>query len=1050
MKLAVAPGVGTTSVESVVTVKPADDLRELIGKRIGNYVIERTLARGGLSIVFVAKHPALRREVAIKFLRPSLDGDMEMAERFLQEAKVTATLSHPNVVEVLDFGESERRPYYMMELLQGQDLRAKLSARRSWPYREVVAYVEQVCEALETAHKLGVVHRELKPENIFVLDQEPLKLKVMGFGVANATGVGSTLRGQPGGTPTYLAPEQALGQDERISPQTDLYALGVIAFEMLTGKPPFTADSPLTLLSMHIGEAAPPICEFVPDVPKRVAELIESCLAKDPARRPRSARVLATQLVTACRMLERTRAAQLPKSADEETIVEELAQRLVSPGQTPADVDGLGVEVPLQVNVRLSDDTASSNDVSNLGDFDASFGFSHVPPPRGVASSRGEEARVESRLDALTRDDGPVLASNSGAGTGETREVASSDVVGAEALAAPNGADVATSSLRGEALRTESTAGDSPRGEYLPGAAVLGVPGQSLVSEATIEARLRALQRAAAQQREGVVSRDATEAADAGSGLDAALESEPPLLSEITDDVAPVNTKFTREDGVILERLLRRMQRRGDFPSFLSNMTEIVAKSNSEGQYSAGQLADALRKDYGLTARLLKVVNTAFMSRFKGRVYSVHQAIVILGFDSVRSIASSVSVYKVPGVTEGQAKHKVVGGKYNTRLAESAINSLVSGEIARLLSAGSKLRLDPEIAMMAATFRNLGQHLVMQYLPEEFEKIEDLMEREKLSLPVASERVLGIALRKLGVGIMQRWQLPVILRDAVSSQVAPGQALERDTDRLGALARFSTDLCDIVLHSGQTSGQRAVQRLLDRNRALLVLDEAQVANVIATISKSFEDRFAALLGPYSTRSRFIANAREIVKEMNPAALDPEPPVAIPPTPEHLEAVVKHLEEDLRKRVEPDKLAHRALTTIAETLNVPRVLLLVPSFDKRQLEMRAGVGREAEALQQVLTIPITQPGNVFAAALGTNKPVLVDDALSSSAVKRVPQPYYEILGSPCFVLLSCTGVGYAGAVLLADVNAPEHLPEEAAMTATRGLRNVLAQIAHRFT
>src|SRR5690606_8827841 len=201
----------------------------------------------------------------------------------------------------------------------------------------------------------------------------------------------------------------------------------------------------------------------------------------------------------------------------------------------------------------------------------------------------------------------------------------------------------------------------------------------------------------------------------------------------------------------------------------------------------------------------------------------------------------------------------------------------------RLLSAGSKLRLDPEIAMMAATFRNLGQHLVMQYLPEEFEKVEDAMQRDNLSLPVASERVLGIPLRKLGVGIMQRWQLPVILRDAVSSQVPPGQALECDADRLGALARFSTDLCDIVLRSsGQTSGQRAVQKLLDRNRTLLVLDEAQVANVIATISRSFEDRFAALLGPYTTRSRFIANARDIVKEMNPAALDPEPPVTVPP------------------------------------------------------------------------------------------------------------------------------------------------------------------------
>src|SRR5690606_15952466 len=181
VKVAVAPGVGTTIVESVVPVKAADDLRELIGKRIGNYVIERTLGRGGMAVVFLAKHPTLRREVAIKVLKPSLHGDSEMAGHFMQEAKVTATLSHPNVVEILDFGELERRPYYMMELLQGEDLRTKLSDHRQWPYREVVGYVEQICEALEAAHKVGVVHRDLKPENIFVLGQEPLKLKVMGF-----------------------------------------------------------------------------------------------------------------------------------------------------------------------------------------------------------------------------------------------------------------------------------------------------------------------------------------------------------------------------------------------------------------------------------------------------------------------------------------------------------------------------------------------------------------------------------------------------------------------------------------------------------------------------------------------------------------------------------------------------------------------------------------------------------------------------------------------------------------------------------------------------
>ncbi len=182
-----------TQVESVVAPNLADDFGDLIGKRVGNYVIDRPLARGGMAVVFVAKHPTIGREVAIKFLNPALRGDLDVAERFIQEAKVTATLSHPNVVEILDFGELDRRPYYMMELLQGRDLRQTLRASPKFPYATVVRYLEQVCDALEAAHKVGVVHRDLKPDNIFVLQQEPLKLKVMDFGVAKAITLRSSM-----------------------------------------------------------------------------------------------------------------------------------------------------------------------------------------------------------------------------------------------------------------------------------------------------------------------------------------------------------------------------------------------------------------------------------------------------------------------------------------------------------------------------------------------------------------------------------------------------------------------------------------------------------------------------------------------------------------------------------------------------------------------------------------------------------------------------------------------------------------------------------------
>lgn len=1124
MKEAVTPALGATVVEPVVVpVQPSEDLSELVGKRIGNYVIERHLGIGGMAVVFVARHPTLGREVAVKFLKPSLNNDPQMAERFLYEAKLTATLPHPNIVEILDFGEYERRPYYMMELLQGEDLGAKLRAGLRLSYREAVRVLEQICDALEAAHKSGVVHRDLKPDNIFIVEQDPLKVKVMDFGVAKASGdprVGQTLHGQVLGTPTHMSPEQALGQVDRISPSTDLYALGVIGYQLLTGRLPFVADSAMMLISMHIRDPAPPILRFAPHVPPRIAEIVESCLAKDATRRPRSARVLASQLLTACKLAERTATVpmEVNASSPDLKVVEELALRL-SRVEKPKrrEAEEFAIPVPNPTPVHISEAPREGVVITEPPAKDAEVRFatffSSVPAPSQAGDRGGGAPPV--RTPPVPRDMAPeaMTLAKPSAGTSPTML----------SPRAPAARDVKPEVRRGETEKLErSPEGDrnQPRGapltdldtsetmlrggvprEFQTGAAVLRVPPEALPPSAP-GAVLGTLAEHPAPSSRGFLGKETGLGTSDDDGLSWPAASAKPtsargfvavdepavLLSEITDDAQTESVELSAADGPILERLLRRMQRRGDFPSFLSHMAEIVSKANADGQFSAAQLAEALRKDFGLTAKLLKVVNTAFMSRFKGRVYSVHQSIVILGFDSVRSIASGVLVYKVPG-SDGQGKHKQVEGKYNLRLAESSINALVSGEIARLVTHAAKLRMDPEIAMMAAIFRNLGQHLVMQYLPEEFEKIEVLMQRERLSLPVASERVLGMPLRKLGCGVMARWQLPQILCDAVASQCRVDQPIERDIDRLGALARFATDLADLVARSGQASWTTNVQRLLERNRNLLAMDERQVGDLMATITKSFEERFAALVGPYCTKSRFFSNAKQLVEDAQPltapaagapgtAVREPalgetairkpalgEPALGEPALGERalgervepernatdeeaLSDFVQRLEDGLHKRHDPEKLAKRALQRVATQLKVPRVLLLGLSADKRQLEVRAGVGQEVDNIRQLLKLPLGQAGNLFASALSSNKPVVVDDALSSKVTKRVPQPYYEVIGSPCFILLPCCAPSYPGAVLLADVNVPEHLPTEEWVNATKSLRAVLAQLAHR--
>jgi serine/threonine protein kinase/HD-like signal output (HDOD) protein len=1020
---------GATVVEApAISERLSENLREFVGKRIGNYVIDRHLGVGGMAVVFAARHPALGREVAVKFLKPSLMYDPEVAARFLYEAKVTATLKHPNIVEILDFGEFEHRPYYMMELLKGEDLGARLRPGQRMHYREVVEHLEQICEALDAAHKVGVVHRDLKPENIFIVSNNPLKLKVMDFGVAKSSTEmrsGQTLHGQVLGTPTHMAPEQALGQIDRISPHTDLYGVGVIGYQMLTGRLPFVADSAMMLLSMHIRDPVPLIRNIAPEVPTRIAQLIECCLAKDPSHRPRSARVLATQLVTACRVadleeLSRNEAQrnEVGGSAQElqnkeEAVVEALAQRLAtmtSKGQ-PVFVDpGVRVQEKPPSSRRGRDGLSTmANGAAPLLIDPADGYFSTIPP----TLQREEMANWRNNADKI--EQGPAS---------EQRPVQRISLALPEEGAQQSADDVSSpNSQRGATLQSSGNA--------------------------RVMARLAA--RRAELQEQALAQGDVPPV----FGMVASERSPIPvprtaLLSEVTDDATEEAVQFSASDGAVLERLLRRMQRRGDFPSFLNHMAEIVSKADANGQYSAAQLAEALRKDFGLTAKLLKVVNNAFMSRFKGRVYSVHQAVVILGFDSVRSVASGVLVYKVPGTVDVSGKHKIVEGKYNSRLAESAINALVSGEIARLIASSAKLRVDAELAMMTAIFRNIGQHLVMQYLPEEFEKIELMMERENVSLLLASERVLGLPLRKLGCGVLGRWQLPRTLCDAVASQTRPEQVLERETDRLGALARFATDLADLVSRGGQVTWGPSVQRLLERNRNLLSMDERQVGELLAVITKSFEDRFAALIGPYCTKSRFFNNARELTKrvhlDVDPAA----PAVETPDDQEPLEAFIEKLDEGLQSRREPDKLAERALKRVARALNVRRVFLLVTSADKRQLDVRAGVGEEVETIRPLLKLSLMQVGNVFASAISSNKPIVVDDAFSPRNTKRVPQPYYEVIGSPCFVVVPCTAVGLPGAVLLLDVNVPEQLPNEEKLASIKSLRGPLVRLAHRLS
>ena len=253
-------------------------------ERVGNYEIVRLLARGGMAVVYLVRQPALDREVVLK--RLDLEGrDPALAQRFVREARLAATLDHPNVVTLFDFFEHEGVPYIAMEYVAGGSLR-ELVGRLELP--QVFAVVEGVLAGLGHAEHRGIAHRDLKPENVLLTRRG--NVKIADFGIARAYNALTQRLTAPGmaiGTPAYMAPEQAT--NEPLGPSTDLYALGVIVYELLAGRPPFLAETPVGLLYAHVHHRPPPLTELVGPEHAAVCDWVEWLLAKDPAARPQSA-----------------------------------------------------------------------------------------------------------------------------------------------------------------------------------------------------------------------------------------------------------------------------------------------------------------------------------------------------------------------------------------------------------------------------------------------------------------------------------------------------------------------------------------------------------------------------------------------------------------------------------------------------------------------------------------------------------------------------------------------------------------------------------------
>ena len=283
-----------------MSTAPPDHLRDQLQTTLGTaYALERELGGGGMSRVFVAEDARLRRRVVVKVLAPDLAAGVS-AERFAREIALAASLQQANIVPLITAGETEGLPYYTMPFVEGLSLRARLERNGALPEGEAVSVLRDVARALAYAHERGVVHRDIKPENILLSGDAAV---VTDFGIAKALSASRTLAhggtltqvGTSIGTPAYMAPEQAAG-DPATDHRADLYALGCVAYEMLTGSAPFAGRPTHQLFAAHLNETPAPVAAQRPDVTPALAALVMRCLEKDPASRPKNARAVLTEL----------------------------------------------------------------------------------------------------------------------------------------------------------------------------------------------------------------------------------------------------------------------------------------------------------------------------------------------------------------------------------------------------------------------------------------------------------------------------------------------------------------------------------------------------------------------------------------------------------------------------------------------------------------------------------------------------------------------------------------------------------------------------------
>lgn len=353
---------------------------ELAAALARRYTIERELGRGGMGIVYLARDVTLDRLVALKILPAALAENPDTRERFLREARTAAHLSHPNIVPIYHAEEIDGHAFFAMAFVEGESLAQRLSARGPLPPAEAVRYLKEVAWALAYAHARGVVHRDVKPENILI-ERGSGRALVTDFGIARDNRQqGLTLTGNVLGTVHYMSPEQAAG--DFLDGRSDLYALGVVGYYILSGVFPFDAESASAILVAHVTKDAPPLCSVAPSVPQRLGAAIDRSLAKDPNDRYPAGEDFAEELDDA---LAAAKSEQIANDTGSDVVLSERQAALLWRRAAQLQADALQRLESAPMTASFTSSTSSENAAVGL-------------PPDGYRLRHVQAAAVEAGI----------------------------------------------------------------------------------------------------------------------------------------------------------------------------------------------------------------------------------------------------------------------------------------------------------------------------------------------------------------------------------------------------------------------------------------------------------------------------------------------------------------------------------------------------------------------------------------------------------------------------------------------------------------------------